>query len=874
VSRSVREVAPELVATTPRELALLILEARLGQRRAAAAGPAVVEPDGFAPTDFQVAGARQLVASLRRWRGALLADDVGLGKTFTALEVVRRRRGSGPVVLVVPVATRAHWLACVRRLARSHPAADCGPGGEPRIVITTHGRLSRGGLLPGSGPPALVVVDEAHAFRNPRTRRYRALAELCRASPVLLVSATPVNNSLSDLYFLIRLHAGDGAFRPLGVPDLRAAFQRAAAAPESLSAAFRAVVDALVVRRTRAAMPGAFPRRRRPERIRYSLIEAFGAGYADLLAMLAGLELPWYGLAAGRRPTATAAGAAPLVRLLLLKRLDSSVAALRLSLRRLAAYNAEALAALRCGTLLLPAAARVRGAADEDQLLLTPLLGVAPPPGVGTAALAAAASRDDVRLRSLVARVDAVAADPKLALLRRRLHALGGVPILVFTGYRDTAEHLARGLAAGFRTALLHGSGGAIGGVPASRAAVIARFAPRSNGVRPPPERERVDVLVATDALSEGINLQDAGVVVSYDLPWNPVRIVQRVGRIDRIGSPHRSIRSCRFMPDAELDALVRITERLVAKRKAARTAWPSVDPAAAAQRAPAGQAARGGTARQRFEAVAAGEAGLRQAYDRLVRQGARPGRREPAFVRLPAAIGAAAGVAVFDVRRRQVIVRIGSRGDGGSARLVPEVVHGTEVTALLERLTGILEPAEPVADCRPSPGMLRVLKAAARAALGVGGVAQSDAAIGAGAATSSFHRRLAERLLGALAGGQGEPDASTAATVDALLARLRTGLNAAEEIALRRALAAAPGAEGAALVRLVGGALGGGRPGTGRREAGAEPGDAHRAGLHAAGAAQPPRRRSARPRATLVALVELGPAPRAGCAPPDGGAS
>src|SRR5690606_37435578 len=102
-----------------------------------------------------------------------------------------------------------------------------------------------------------------------------------------------------------------------------------------------------------------------------------------------------------------------------------------------------------------------------------------------------------------------------------------------------------------------------LGRLRSGRRAIIERFAPLANGVRPPRPAEDVRVLIATDVLAEGMNLQDASMVVSYDLPWNPVRLSQRFGRIDRLGSPHSSIRTVVFAPDRGVDDMLGLMKRL-----------------------------------------------------------------------------------------------------------------------------------------------------------------------------------------------------------------------------------------------------------------------------------------------------------------------
>jgi len=503
--------------------------------------------------DFQQEAHQRLLAAIDRFSGALLADSVGLGKTHVAAAVARSLARPGKTTIaVVPSSLVRMWRTALCRL------------GQVRLV--THASMSRGGC-PAAGPGGLVIIDEAHAFRNPRTRRYAALARLVAARPVLLLTATPVNNSVWDLYWLLRLFASDSSFVDIGLPDLAAAIGQARRSGGG--GRIPALLAAVAVRRSRALVEElhgqvrvgdttlAFPRREQPRPVPYKL----PTGVAGLLCgLLAELELaPWQEL--GPR------SAAWLLRLLLLKRLESSREALRASLLRMQAGLARFLDGLSKGVLLVPAC-RLRPGADHDQLELTELVAGPLPPSVAAGKLGRSAHRDLDRIRSCLLQLDAaLKPDPKSGVLIRLLgRELAGRPVLLFSEFRETAEYLWLALRDRTTCALIHGGGAWLGSAPASRRAVIERFAPVANGAPAPPARERVRLLIATDVLAEGLNLQDAADVVSYDLPWNPVRLVQRLGRIDRLGSPHESVRSWYFTPERDLEQMLRLLRRIRAK--------------------------------------------------------------------------------------------------------------------------------------------------------------------------------------------------------------------------------------------------------------------------------------------------------------------
>jgi hypothetical protein len=564
----------------------------------------------FDLADFQEAAVRGARSALARWGGVLIADSVGLGKTYVGLALVEEAvRAGGEAMVVVPAALRRTWRPGLDRLQRATGR---------RVPLVSHTRLALG-RVPDSASDRvfptrigrlLVVVDEAHAFRNRRTKRYRALARLCHGAHVALLTATPVNNSVLDLYALIRLFARDDAFRDLGVPALRAAFRQADTGPVG---PILPVLKAVIIRRTRPAirdrygavrLPGseggnavlAFPRSAPPHAVRYRLFEhpaTFDAVADSLLAIgfvplrLASCsgrdgagELETDGGAepggrAGMEPRARPGtdprrrgGVAELMRLALLKRLESGRHAFRLSVERQLRYH-EAFADALARGFLLPARVHRALAGDGEavQLLLEPVALEPLPRSVDSAHLAKMVAGDIARLRMLRTAAHTASSDPKLDALLALIGKLAGQKVVVFTEFRDTATYLWRGLlAAGVRTGRVDGAGAFLGQARAGRRAVIDRFAPRANDAREPPARERVDVLVATDVLAEGLNLQDAAHVVSYDLPWNPVRLIQRVGRIDRLGSPHDVVYPHFLLPGPELERLLGLHARIRAK--------------------------------------------------------------------------------------------------------------------------------------------------------------------------------------------------------------------------------------------------------------------------------------------------------------------
>jgi hypothetical protein len=361
----------------------------------------------------------------------------------------------------------------------------------------------------------------------------------------LLVTATPVHNRLGDLFRLFHLFLRDDALIALGIPSLHRAAQ-GEGDPQIVSGAVARLIVARSRRRVRSASPVAllssFPTRGPSSLIRAGVLP----------------ELMLKPIIAAVRELAHGSGGAALFHLLLLTRLGSSVAAFRDSLRRYEVYLQMAVEAADEGRALSPREFQsIFPDRESDALQLTlfpPSLTpgpVVPPPD------------DRAAIRRLYGLLDGTV-DPKATALE---HLLAGqrAKTIVFTAARATARYLARRLS-NQRIAVVLGDHGLLGATRATRREVLRAFAPRAQQAPAPQAALETDVLIATDLLSEGVNLQDAGRVIHYDLPWSPARLAQRVGRIDRLGSPHAAIETVTFLPSPPLAAALRFEERLAAK--------------------------------------------------------------------------------------------------------------------------------------------------------------------------------------------------------------------------------------------------------------------------------------------------------------------
>lgn len=585
----------------------------------------------IALTTFQTDGVARARRILEEFHGVVVADGVGLGKTFVAGEIIRLvRERRQRVLLIAPATLRdGTWAGFLHQhqlqvdcVSYEQLAADRQLGGDATHLRTPIAEYS------------LVVIDEAHAFRNPDTERAAALRTLLEGTPpkdLVLLTATPVNNSLWDLYHLLGHFVGhDAVFADRGIPSLKGRFEQAAAvAPDALRPELLFdVLDAVTVRRTRHFVRRYYPgdRIKGPggieipvtfptpvvRRVAYAfdqVLPGFFHAFEEAVMPVTGtprLTMARYSPSQFRR--AKKAGEESrelaltgLIRSGLLKRLESSVHAFANTLDRMITAHDHFLRALEAG--YVPTAEGLEAAVDAgavpDDDLLAEILrdtGAEPASEYDVERLRRAVKGDRDLLGDFWGRVERVDArhDPKLAALTESLEGIvraaeadGRSPeevrdnrkVLIFTYFAETVdwivEHLERVVEAVPALQPYFGRVASVSGQDSrggvSRDAAVFGFAPRSTEAPPGREEDRFDILVTTDVLAEGLNLQQCRNIVNFDLPWNPMRLVQRHGRIDRIGSLHARVYISCFFPDQRLDDLLDLEARI--RRKLAQAA-------------------------------------------------------------------------------------------------------------------------------------------------------------------------------------------------------------------------------------------------------------------------------------------------------------
>ena len=568
-------------------------------------------------SEFQEDAVKKARRILARYDGVLIGDSVGLGKTWIGKKLLEdyAYHMRQKALVICPASLRQMWTGELR---------DATIAG----AIVTQEELGQAGFDPDqAGDADVILIDESHNFRNRTTQRYENLERIISANgrrgrdgsrkKLIMLTATPINNNIFDLYNQITLITGGDRsyFSGAGIGDLYRFFLNARrnVADHETGVALFNLLEEVVIRRTRAFVRKTYPeatikgeRIKWPERqlktVRYDLESTYSGIYDRVVAAVEGLRLAPYQLETYKRTgvkrdefeQGREEALAGIFRSRYLKRFESSVDAFRITVRRALEFTKTFESYLLDGKLLdstsfqksmrylsrededddgAPVSrADEMDASDEARETLETLASL-DTQQYDLRRLHEALQHDVDSLTELWRLVGGITPDQdaKLETLKQLLSEdLKGQKVIVFTYYRDTARYLYRELGgdrgADFRSqagdpAIRRMDGGAS---PAERTRLIQAFAPQSNN-RPDLSGSdgEVDILISTDVLSEGQNLQDCGILVNYDLHWNPTRMVQRAGRIDRIGSKHPLLWVHNMFPEEGLERLLRLVESL-----------------------------------------------------------------------------------------------------------------------------------------------------------------------------------------------------------------------------------------------------------------------------------------------------------------------
>ena len=599
---------------------------------------------------FQKDGVIGAIDKLERYNGCIIADSVGLGKTFEALAVIKYYELRNDRVLVLaPKKLRENWTVYTVNDKRNLLAAD-----RFNYDVLNHTDLSRASGKSGEinletlnwGNYDLIVIDESHNFRNnnPRadgvTRYQKLMQDVIKSgvkTKVLLLSATPVNNRLNDLKNQVAFitEGKDAALLDMGIPSINLTLRRAQtqfntwlkkpeaertteSLLESLNFGYFKLLDLLTIARSRRHIEkyydtteiGKFPERLKPQNVKSDIdIQGRFPALKDINRSIKKLSLAAYAPLDyvrldkqeeySRRYDQQVKGGTStlkqvdrerslihLMRVNMLKRMESSIHSFALTVEKIHTQVGDFLARIEAHE-----AAEIEELSIEDFDAEAPELADL---AIGKKVKVLIQDLDLHRMKQDLAadyellgyllaeaRNVASADDAKLAKLKDTIAKKLETPInggnrkvIVFTAFSDTAEYLYKHIKDwaqqefGLHAALVTGSGSnqcTIKGLPRDLNNILTWFSPTSkerDKIDPDADQD-IDILIATDCISEGQNLQDCDMLVNYDIHWNPVRIIQRFGRVDRLGSKNDAIQLTNFWPNMELDEYINLEARV-----------------------------------------------------------------------------------------------------------------------------------------------------------------------------------------------------------------------------------------------------------------------------------------------------------------------
>ncbi|MQM72213.1 MAG: ATP-dependent helicase [Eubacteriaceae bacterium] len=608
--------------------------------------------------NFQRDAAFGIINKLEQYNGCILADSVGLGKTFTALAVIKYYEGRNKNVLVLcPKKLSENWMTYRGNLVNNPLAAD-----RFRYDVLYHTDLSRSSGMTGIGLPIdrinwsnydLVVIDESHNFRNgigtnshggEKENRYmRLMNRVIKPgvrTKVLMLSATPVNNRFYDLRNQLAL-AYEGNPEEINEKlntksDIDTIFRQAQRVynawcklPEDqrttenllsqLDFDFFEVLDAVTIARSRRHIQtyydtkdiGTFPRRNKPISLYPKLTDKKGAiNYREIFDCLTSLKLTIYTPTQFILPSKLSkylseeetenfrkgreTGIQRLMSINLLKRMESSVHSFLLTVQRVYQYLSDTDQTIKNfiqsgkGNLNEMTDLSSEAAEFDDDDQNTDFFSVGKKVQIDLRDMDYISWQRDIEedidtLSILISMVEDITPeyDYKLNQLLKVIQKKeekpinpGNKKVLIFTAFADTAEYLYENIAPkakklGLHTALVTGSVEGRTTIPNFKAEmnhVLTCFSPISKDrdvLYPQDKHNNIDILIGTDCISEGQNLQDCDYCINYDIHWNPVRIIQRFGRIDRIGSKNKVIQLVNFWPDLTLDEYINLKARV-----------------------------------------------------------------------------------------------------------------------------------------------------------------------------------------------------------------------------------------------------------------------------------------------------------------------
>ena len=544
-------------------------------------------PDGYMRLQYQLDAVTQAKKKLDAYNGVFISDVVGLGKTYICALLAKSFKRDTRKLFICPPVLKDYWESVLK----DFDVARCD--------VESLGKLDKI-LNKGADKYDYVFVDEAHRFRNSDTEGFSMLHQICRGKKVVLISATPINNYTSDIenqiYLFQAKQSGtingikniDGFFRGLQ-SQLNKYPKGTAAYAKQMRENSEIIRDKLIreimIRRTRGevqkyyardleAQGLKFPKAGSPERIIYEFDATTDKVFSETITTIKDFKYsrytPYLYLKDKEKykdKIVSQHNMGGFMKGILVKRLESSFYAFRMTLGRFIESYQKFIKMYEQGTVYISKKANVYDLLDNgDTKKLMYLIEQQDAVKFESKEFEARFIRDlrnDLtKLEYLQDMWSEIDCDPKLVEFRNQLQSnslIKGRKIIVFTESTETAEYLYDNLGDIFGSRVVCFSGKSSDN---QKTIIEDSFNPKNKDKN----NDRYDLLITTDVLAEGINLHRANVLVNYDLPWNPTRIMQRVGRINRVGTEFERIYVFNFFPTAQSAKQMPLEDRILEK--------------------------------------------------------------------------------------------------------------------------------------------------------------------------------------------------------------------------------------------------------------------------------------------------------------------
>lgn len=547
-------------------------------------------PEGYMRLQYQIDAVTQARQKLDAYNGVFISDVVGLGKTYICAMLANSFNRNAYKLIVCPPVLVDYWRSVLQEFDVA------------RYDVESIGKLDKI-IVKGTDKYSYVFVDEAHRFRNSGTEAFTELHQICRGKKVILISATPINNYTSDVENQIYLFQAKQSGTINGIKNIEGFFRGlnaklakkpkgSAAYMEQLRENSEIIRDKLIrevmIRRTRSeiqqyyaddlAKQGlTFPKAGSPEKIIYSFDEETDDAFSQTINIIKDFKYARYTpllYLKDKKKYATMLTAqrnmGGFMKGILVKRLESSFYAFRKTLERFIESYEKFIEMSKTGKIYISKKVNVYDLLDDGNTeKLMYLIEQQDVMEFETKEFSSQFFRDlqaDLaQLKSMQFIWSLIGNDPKLNEFKRNLTTnplMKGKKAIVFTESTETAQYLYEELKEIYGERIIYFSG-------QSSAALKVEIEDSFNPKFKNKNNDKYDLLITTDVLAEGINLHRANVLVNYDLPWNPTRIMQRVGRINRVGTEYDRIYVFNFFPTAQSKKQMPLEERILEKLQA-----------------------------------------------------------------------------------------------------------------------------------------------------------------------------------------------------------------------------------------------------------------------------------------------------------------